>query len=218
MGIFFLAHHPQDMPAVLHPATDLERRLLDDPGLQAGLAWGSRRRGHPEGAVGEHVAAMLARIPADDPLRDDLRVLALVHDSFKASVASTEGKDLSFLWWFRRELAAGGLLPTHAIAPRIERGGGEDHLYVKTFAVAPDTQAAVAAAARELVTEHAAHLEADGAVFTSDDGLRVLLVWKWPGADAGRLLRDGDVVREALAAHPVLARADALDARLFTGA
>jgi hypothetical protein len=89
--------------------------------------------------------------------------------------------------------------------------------YVKTFAVDPAEQDEVAAAAGELVAEQAARLEADGGVYTSDDGLRVLLVWRWTGADDGRLLRDGDVVREALAAHPVFARAQAVDARLFAG-
>src|SRR3712207_2251240 len=66
--------------------TELERRLLADPELQAGLAWGAPRWGHPEGTVAEHVAALLARIHDDDPLRADLRFLALVHDSFKAAV------------------------------------------------------------------------------------------------------------------------------------
>ena len=32
--------------------TELERRLLADPELRAGLAWGEPRWGHPEGAVG----------------------------------------------------------------------------------------------------------------------------------------------------------------------
>jgi hypothetical protein len=284
------AHHPVHMAATLAPITDLEQRLLAAPELRAGLAWGSRRWGHPEGAVREHVAALLERITDDDPLRDDLRVLALVHDSFKAAVrpgerwsrdndhavlarrfaerftdderllaalelhdepywiwrnagapasclaamlkripdvelyahfveldASTEGKDLSFLWWFRRELALAGLLPPHRVPPPIEPVSGRQRLYVKTFAVEPAEQEEIAAAARALLAEHASQLEADGGVFTSDDGLRVLLVWRWTGTDGGRLLRDGDVVREALAAHPVLARAQAVDARLFAG-
>jgi hypothetical protein len=278
------------MAVALAPTTALEHRLLDDPQLREGLAWGSPRRGHPEGAVGEHVAAMLAEIADDDPLGHDLRILALVHDSFKPAVrpgerwspendhavlarrfaerftcderllavlelhdepywiwrnagapagglsallgripdielftrfveldASSEGKDLSFLWWFRRELAAAGLLPSHQTPPPIEPATGDEHLYVKTFAVQPGEQADVAAAARELVAEHATHLQAEGGVYTSDDGLRVLLVWRWTGADTARLLRDGDVVRDALAAHPDLARAHAQDARLFAG-
>ena len=290
MGICAPGHQASHMAATLSPTTELERRMLETPELQAGLAWGSPRWGHPEGSVRAHVAALLALIGDDDPLRDDLRVLALTHDAFKAAVrpgerwsrdndhavlarrfaerfiddervlaalelhdepywiwrnagapkdglvplldrvpdvelfarfveldASTEGKDLSFLWWFRRELAVAGLLPGHPVAPPIEPGAEGRRLYVKTFAVDPARQAEVAAAARALVAEHAADLEADGEVFTSDDGLRVLLVWRWSGADEGRLLRDGDVVRAALARHPVFAHADAVDARLYLG-
>jgi hypothetical protein len=290
MGIFARAHHAVSVTTAVLPTTRLEERLLAAPELRAGLAWGSPRWGHPEGAVGKHVAAMLSRIDDEDPLRADLRVLALLHDSFKAAVrpglrwsrdndhavlarrfaarftdderllaalelhdepywiwsnagapedgltavlaripdpelyarfveldASTEGKDLSFLWWFRRELARAGLLPAHPVLPRIQSGSGQQHLYVKTFAVEPAEQQHVVIAARELVGEHAAQLEADGGVYASEDGLRVLLVWRWTGDDDGRLLRDGDVVREALAAHPVLGRAHAVDARLFTG-
>jgi hypothetical protein len=284
------AHHPVGMTAALTRRADLESRLLADPQLQAGLGWGTPRPGHPEGSVGEHVRGLLAQIADDDPLRDDLRLLAIVHDSFKGAVrpgerwshdndhavlarhfaeryldderllavlelhdepywiwrnagaaagglgavlarvpdvelfarfveldASTEGKDLSFLWWFRRELAAAGVLPTHATRPPLGARDARDRLYVKTFAVEPAEQDEVAAAARAVVAEHGAELEADGGVYTSDDGRRVVLVWRWRGDDEGRLLRDGDVVRAALADHPVLARARALDARLLAG-
>lgn len=77
------AGHPVHMAASITPETALERTLLADPRLQAGLDWGAARFGHPEGRVRAHVAAMLAAIPSDDPLRNDLRFLALVHDSFK---------------------------------------------------------------------------------------------------------------------------------------
>jgi hypothetical protein len=273
--------------APITPETELERRLLAEPDLQAGLAWGRPRRGHPEGAVADHVARMLRGIPPDDRLRADLRVLALVHDSFKAAVrpgarwspdndhavlarrfaerfmadervlaalelhdepywiwrnagapsdglapvleripdvelfarfveldASTEGKDLSFLWWFRRELAIAGRLPAHGHDVPLAPAAGEV-LYVKTWGVEPAEQEAVAAAARALVAEHAARLDAEGEVLASDDGLRVMLSWRWRGDVAGRLLRDGDVVRESLMAHPVLTRARAIDARIY---
>jgi hypothetical protein len=281
-------HQAVDMIATLVPASELEQRLLETPEIRSGLAWGNPRWGHPEGSVRAHVAALLALIPDDDPLRDDLRVLALVHDAFKIAVrpgqrwspdndhavlarrfterfiaderllaaielhdepywiwrnagapadgladvldripdvellarfveldASTEGKDLSFLWWFRRELAVAGVLPDHPVAPLLEPASDRPRLYVKTFAVDPADQQEIAAAARELVSEHATALQAEGDVFASDDGVRVLLVWRWTGADEGRLLRDGDVVREALADHPIFARADPVDARMY---
>ena len=80
------AGHPVHVAVSITPETALECRLLADPRLQAGLDWGTPRFGHPEGRVRAHVAAMLAAIPSDDPLRNDLRFLALLHDSFKSEV------------------------------------------------------------------------------------------------------------------------------------
>ena len=77
---------PVHMAASMTPVTALERTLLADPRLQAGLDWGAPRFGHPEGRVRAHVAAMLAAIPSDGPLRNDLRFLAQVHGSFKSEV------------------------------------------------------------------------------------------------------------------------------------
>lgn len=270
--------------------TELERHLLADPELRAGLAWGAPRFGHPEGTVRTHVAAMLAAIDPADPLRADLRVLALIHDSFKRATrpsepwspdndhavlarrfaeryvrdrrllatielhdepywlwrnapdrdgaleqlvdglpdlplfarfveldASTEGKDQTFLWWFRRRLAKLGRLPAHDEShdPGDEPAAGVPTLLVKTFATNYDDQAAVAAAVAALVGEHADRMRARGEVLVSEDGLRVMLVWRWRGSRTPRLIRDGDVIREALAAHPVLAEVDAVEARIY---
>ncbi len=272
--------------------SDLERRVLAEPEVQAGLAWGMPRPGHPEGSVGRHVAGILELIAPDDPLRADLRFLALVHDTFKMRVrhdrpwspdndhavlarrfaerftsdrrlllalelhdepywqwrherapesalapvleripdvelfarfveldASTEGKDLTFLWWFRRGLVRVGLMPRHPRPPMIGTPDGDGHeedvLYVKTFATEPGDQAEVAAAAQALVTEHAATLEALGEVLVSDDGLRVIVVWRWSGGHGPRLLREGETVRDAFHEHPALARARPLDARML---
>lgn len=77
------------MPVVELPFTledDLERRIAADPEWQRGIAWGEPRLGHPEGAVGRHVADVLANVeneattPAE---RRRLRLAALVHDTFK---------------------------------------------------------------------------------------------------------------------------------------
>jgi hypothetical protein len=69
--------------------TELERALLADPVLQEGLAWGKPRRGHPEGTVGAHVADLLETIDRwgeSGKRREELRFLALVHDSLKYQV------------------------------------------------------------------------------------------------------------------------------------
>jgi hypothetical protein len=283
------AAHAVHVPAAITPETDLERELLADPQLRAGLDWGAPRSGHPEGPVAEHVAAILAAIAPDDPLRSDLRFLALVHDSFKVEVrpherwspdndhatlarrfaerytsdqrllatlelhdepywiwrhadapeqalqpllkrlpdgelfarfveldAANEGKDLTFLWWFRRELAiAGRLRPRPQTAPDEDR---EDVVYVKAFATEPQQQAAIAHAANGLVAEQQARMRAEGEVLTSDDGLRVWLVWRWRGSRRALIERDADVVREALATHPIFADARAVEARIFRAA
>jgi hypothetical protein len=75
--------------AELRPETNLERALLRDPELQRGLAWGRPRKGHPEGSVGSHVADLFETIDAwgeRGHRREELRFLALVHDSLKYRV------------------------------------------------------------------------------------------------------------------------------------
>jgi len=57
--------------------------------LREGLAWGKPRRGHPEGAVGAHVGDMLETIDRwgeSGRRREELRFVALVHDSLKYKV------------------------------------------------------------------------------------------------------------------------------------
>jgi hypothetical protein len=281
--------HAVHMPPAITPESELEQALLADPRLRAGLDWGTPRPGHPEGRVADHVAAMLAAIPADDPLRSDLRFLALAHDAFKADVrphepwspdndhaalarrfaerytsdkrllttlelhdepywiwrhadapeqalrpiverlpdvelfarfveldAANEGKDLTFLWWFRRELAIAGRLPTHPDpGPLDPHRDGEDVVYVKAFATEPEQQPAIAIAANELVAEQQARMRAQGEVMTSDDGLRVWLVWRWRGSRRELSERDADVVRDALAAHPIFADVRPVEARIL---
>jgi hypothetical protein len=274
------------MAASITPETDLERELLADPRLRAGLVWGAPRSGHPEGPVVDHVAGILAAVAGDDPLRSDLRFLALVHDSFKGEVrphepwspdndhatlarrfaarytrderllsalelhdelywiwlnaeapeqalrsllerlpdpalfarfveldAANEGKDLTFLWWFRRELAIAGRLPAHPATGA--DGGGDDIVYIKAFATEPHQQPAIAHAANELLADHQATLGAEGQVLASDDGLRVWLVWRWRGSRRELIERDAELVRDALATHPVFAEARAVEARIF---
>lgn len=75
--------------------TDLERTLAADPELQAGLAYGKPRPGHPEGQVGRHVANVLDNVDCfygDSPFREKLRLIALLHDSFKHKVDPLQPK------------------------------------------------------------------------------------------------------------------------------
>jgi hypothetical protein len=75
--------------------TELERALIADPALQEGLSWGKPRRGHPEGTVGAHVADLLATIDRwgeTGKRREELRFVALVHDSLKYQVQNWRPK------------------------------------------------------------------------------------------------------------------------------
>ena len=77
------------------PETELERAVSVDPVLQEGLAWGEPRRGHPEGAVGAHVADLLQTIERwgeTGKRREELRFLALVHDALKYRVSNWRPK------------------------------------------------------------------------------------------------------------------------------
>jgi len=80
---------PRASTSGVTPETELERAVLADPVLQEGLAWGKPRRGHPEGTVGAHVADLLETIERwgeTGQRREDLRFLAIVHDTLKYKV------------------------------------------------------------------------------------------------------------------------------------
>lgn len=69
--------------------TELERRVVTDPEWQEGARWGEPRSGHPEGCIADHVAEVLANVDVQAASKDDrarLRLLALVHDTFKYEV------------------------------------------------------------------------------------------------------------------------------------
>jgi hypothetical protein len=80
---------PAELIPGFQPETELERQVFAEPELRAGLAWGEPRAGHPEGAVGVHVAHLLDAIERSgdtEERRELLRFMALVHDSFKYQV------------------------------------------------------------------------------------------------------------------------------------
>ena len=75
--------------------TPLERRIAADPGWRRGVEFGEPRPGHPEGAGKWHIADVLEnidRLHGGSPLRESLRLIALVHDSFKHEVDESRSR------------------------------------------------------------------------------------------------------------------------------
>lgn len=80
---------PNDLIPGFEAENDLEREVVSAPEIQAGLAWGEPRAGHPEGPVGVHVSHLLDEIDRTGERgerRELLRFMALVHDAFKYQV------------------------------------------------------------------------------------------------------------------------------------
>jgi hypothetical protein len=75
--------------------TELEKRIAADPEWQKGVVWGKPRSGHMEGPIMYHIADVLRNIDRQCPAekeRSDLRLIALVHDTFKYRVDESRPK------------------------------------------------------------------------------------------------------------------------------
>jgi hypothetical protein len=82
-----------EMPFQLE--NSLEVRLCADPAWQEGARWGKPRSGHPEGQVMYHIAEVLAnvdRLASSSEERANLRLIALIHDTFKYRVDEEKPK------------------------------------------------------------------------------------------------------------------------------
>ena len=69
--------------------TQLESSVCGDPEWLAGVNWGEPRPGHPEGATILHIAEVLANVErhaAREVDRRALRLVAMIHDTFKYQV------------------------------------------------------------------------------------------------------------------------------------
>ncbi|GAC1430724.1 MAG: hypothetical protein NVS4B1_34350 [Ktedonobacteraceae bacterium] len=85
--------HGMHLPFTLE--TDLERTIATDPAWQQGVVWGKPRYGHLEGAIQFHIADVLANIDRQQSLPEErriLRLIALVHDTFKYRVNELKPK------------------------------------------------------------------------------------------------------------------------------
>ncbi len=87
-----------DLELVLQPETPLERSILKDKPFRRGLLWGVPRYGHPEGEVYKHIRDVfdnIDRLTIDQLSRERLRLVALVHDSFKHKENKRRPRDWS---------------------------------------------------------------------------------------------------------------------------
>ncbi len=132
--------------------------------------------------------------------------------------ATTEGKDPSLLWWIRHAIAQSGRWMPPPLVPEGPTESAPEVTYIETFATVPEEQEAVALAARDVVRVGEDTLDAHGEVLRSEDGLRVLIVWRWSGGATPRLIREGGLLRQALQKHEPLLRAEAKEAHVFRSA
>jgi hypothetical protein len=66
--------------------SQLEKAIAADPAWLSGMTWGEPRPGHPEGQVQFHIRDVLDNIDryfGDSDDRARLRLIALIHDTFK---------------------------------------------------------------------------------------------------------------------------------------
>lgn len=73
--------------ALLEPETSIEAEFITRPEVIEGLMWGLPRYGHPEGKVAYHIKEVFNNINnlrnEDADTRTMLRIIALIHDTFK---------------------------------------------------------------------------------------------------------------------------------------
>ena len=80
---------------IIKPENGRETAICDDAEFQKGAMYGKPRYGHPEGAVIYHIKEVLENIDKfynDDEDRENLRLIAISHDTFKHKVDQTKPK------------------------------------------------------------------------------------------------------------------------------
>ena len=80
---------------IVKPENGIETAIVSDVDFIEGCSYGKPRSGHPEGKVIYHVKEVLENIDkfyADDYERTKLRLIALVHDTFKHKVDQKKPK------------------------------------------------------------------------------------------------------------------------------
>jgi hypothetical protein len=79
---------------IIKPETELENKIIIDKDFINGAIWGKPRNGHPEGQVIYHIGSVLKNIDKYSSIedREALRLIAIIHDTFKYKVDDTKSK------------------------------------------------------------------------------------------------------------------------------
>lgn len=79
---------------IVKPETVLEKVIIMDNDFIQGVMNGKPRRGHPEGEVIYHIGHVLENVDkySNKENRENLRLIAIIHDSFKYKVDGTKPK------------------------------------------------------------------------------------------------------------------------------
>jgi hypothetical protein len=80
---------------IIKPESGIEEAIIADLDFIQGAMYGKPRPGHPEGQVIYHIKDVLANIDKfykDDWDRSELRMIAIIHDTFKYKVDQTKPK------------------------------------------------------------------------------------------------------------------------------
>jgi hypothetical protein len=82
----------KEIKELLKPETELEKRIVSDPEFIEGANYGKPRNGHPEGQVVYHIREVLDNVDkfSHERNRANLRIIALIHDTFKHKVDQTK--------------------------------------------------------------------------------------------------------------------------------
>jgi len=80
---------------IIEPENGIETAICNDAEFEKGAMYGKPRSGHPEGKVIYHIKEVLENIDKfynSDEDRSDLRLIAILHDTFKHKVDQTKPK------------------------------------------------------------------------------------------------------------------------------
>jgi hypothetical protein len=82
----------EEIREIIKPESELEKRIVSDPEFVEGAGYGKPRNGHPEGQVVYHIREVLDNVEkfSTPENREDLRLIAIIHDTFKFKVDSTK--------------------------------------------------------------------------------------------------------------------------------